>query len=400
MIAATPEHSARGPTSPSSSGSEHLVYFGLRPWRELVRFGFYRSSGATFGCLLRGGRFSPVTYVHFERRWGTKVRVERIAENATAMGLPAGLPLGRFSPLRRANRRLQTHLLARELARAGGERRLFWLNSWWHIEVAGRLGPGRCLIECLDDLVQVLADSPSRLADIPAQLSAAIARAHFVAAVDASLLEGITDGSARFATAPNGIDAGFLDAGAQTWLEPETLTGSPRPRLVVVAGEWSFERRVDHEFLGAVMERLPDWSLVLVGVPKRPSSSIRELLLRPGVVSMGIQAHLALVPLLRACDVGAVPYREAGGRDVLKTYEYLACGLPVVSTVDEPPRGLEPWVTMAPDPGAFATACRELSRSGLVEKDQLRAILGESTWDRRTGRLLTLLDAVHPPAAR
>lgn len=392
--------SVRGLPKAVSSGSEHLVFFGLRPWSELVQYGFHRSSGATFGCLLRSGRFSPVTYVHFEPRWGTTVRIERIGENATAVGLPQGLPLGRFAPIRRASRRLQTGLLARELARVGRHKRLFWLYDWWQIEVAGRLGPGRTLIECLDDPLQVFAGSPSRLADIPAHRAAALARADLVAAVDATLLTSISDGGARFALAPNGIDGEFFDAGSRTWPEPEALAAAPRPRLVVVAGEWSFERRIDHELLGAVMDRLTDWSLVLIGVPQSPGPALGTLLHRPGVVALGAQPQPGLVPLLRACDVGAVPYREAGGRDVLKTYEYLACQLPVVSTVDEPPQNLTPWVTMASEPGAFAAACRELARSGLREKDRLRAVLGESTWERRTERLLTLLDAVRPPAGQ
>lgn len=379
---------------------EHLVFFGVRSWRELTRFGFWRSSGATFGCLLSSGRFARVTYVHFERRWGTRVRVERIAENAVAVGLPVGLPLGRFAAIRRANRRLQTRLLSRVLAKDGGARRLFWLHDWWNIEIASRLGSGRLLIECQDDPVQVFAGSPSRLAEVPAHRAAALTRADLVAAVDGSLLEGISDGSARFAQAPNGISVEFLEAGARTWPEPAELDGRPRPRLVVVAGEWSFEKRVDHALLEAVLERLAGWTLVLVGVPRKPERSLARLMERPGVVALEMRPYLDLVPLLRACDVGAVPYRGPGRRDVLKTYEYLACGLPVVSTFDEPGSGLARWVTRAEGAVPFADACVARAREGLSDREALRTALAAQTWERRTDRLLSLLDAVHPPATR
>lgn len=376
---------------------EHLVFFGLRPWEELARFGFHRTAGATFGCLLRSGRFASVTYVHFERRWGVKVRAEAIGGGALALGLPAGLPLGRFALVRHLNRRLQAVLLGRRLARRAGPPRLLWLQDWEQIAVAGRLGPGRCVVESQDDAEQVLAAFPSRLREVPANRAAALARADLVAAVHPSLLEGIADGSARFVLAPNGLSGDLLEAGGRSSPEPAELAGRPHPRLVVVAGEWSFETRVDHELLESAMDRLPGWTLVLVGVPPRPGRSLARLAGRPDVVALGARPYLDLAPLLRACNVGAVPYREAGRRDTLKTYEYLACGLPVVATFDEPRPELAPWVEVRSGREEFAAACALLARTGLSRPGELRSVLGEFTWERRTSRLLTALDALRPP---
>ena len=375
---------------------EHLVFFGLRPWRELEQYGFQRTSGATFGCLLGSGRFARVTYVHFERRWGTGVRVEPIADRAAAIGLPAGLPLGRFAPLRRASRWLQAALLRRELAGPGGERRLFWLYDWEQIGVAGRLGPGRLLIESLDDPAQVLAGNRSRLGDLPAHRAAALARADLVSAASEPLLEDLGGPGERTVLEPNGVASAFLEAGARSWPEPRELTGRPRPRLVVVAGEWSFERRVDHALLEEAMGLLEGWSLVLVGVPANPGPLLARLLRRPGVIALGARPTLDLVPILGACDVGAVPYREAGGGDALKIREYLACGLPVVTTTIEPPRDLAPWVVRTAGAAAFAGECRRLSGEGLAGQARLRQALEEGTWERRTGRLLSRLDRVSP----
>jgi glycosyltransferase involved in cell wall biosynthesis len=399
MDLAAPESARPGSGAPAPPGREHLVFFGIRPWAELARFGFYRTAGATFGCLLRSGRFASATYVTVARRWGSRVVVEAIGDRAVALELPAGLPLGRFSSVRHLNRLLQVRLLARCLSRQEGRERLFWLQDWEQIGVAGRLGPGRCLVECQDDPEQVLAGYPSRLREIPANRAAALARADLVAAVDASLLDGLGEGGSRFVLAPNGLSGEFLEAGTRAWPEPAELAGHPHPRLVVVAGEWSFDRRVDHALLEAVMSRLAGWSLVLVGVPGKPGPSLARLAERPGVVALRPRPYLDLVPLLRACDVGAVPYRAAGRRDTLKTYEYLACGLPVVATYDEPRPELSPWVRLAVGPEAFASACAASLRDGL-RPGPLRTFLGECTWERRTSRLLAALDALHPPGAR
>ncbi|MGE5237163.1 MAG: glycosyltransferase [Acidobacteriota bacterium] len=322
---------------------------------------------------------------------------ERIGPVAEAIGLPAGFPLGRFAPVRRLNRRMQAHLLVRRLARSRGLPRLLWLSDWWQIDVARRLGPGRCLVECQDDPRQVFAGSPSRLAELPDQRAAVLARADLIAAVDSRLLEGIRDGSGRFAVVPNGISREFLAAGAGEWPEPPALAGRRRPRLAVVAGEWSFEHRVDHELLSAALARLEGWTLLLVGVPRRPGPGLSHLLCQPGVVALPAQPHLDLVPLLRACDVGAVPYQQAAGRDALKTYEYLACGLPVVLTVDQPQPRLARWTAVVPDVAGFVAACTRLARDHFAEPEQVREILAGMTWERRAEALLHRLDAIRPP---
>lgn len=383
---------------PGSTVVERLVFFGIRPWSDLARFGFFRTAGGTFGCLLRSGRFAEVSYVHVTRRWGFRIDIDRIDGNARAVGLPAGLPLGRFALLRRLNRWLQARLLARYLRRTDEAPRLFWLNDWEQIAIAGRLGPGRCLVECQDDSGQVLAGNRSRLDEIPVNRDAALARADLVAAVDPSLLDGLGGTDRHLVLAPNGVSTEFLEAGSRLWPEPPELANRPHPRLVVVAGEWSFERRVDHELLEAAMDRLHGWSLVLVGVPEKPGRLAR-LVARSDVVGIGARPYLGLVPYLEACDVGAVPYRGPGRRDVLKTYEYLACGLPVVATFDEPRPELAPWVTLAAGLDAFVDACTALSRRGLTQPGPLRAILEEHTWERRTSRLLAALDAARPPGA-
>jgi glycosyltransferase involved in cell wall biosynthesis len=375
---------------------EHLVFFGLRPWRDLARLGFHRSSGATFGHLLRSGRFSPVTYVHFERRWGHHLAIEEISRDACAVGLPGGLPVGRLAAVRRVNRRLQAARLARHLLSTATAPRLFWLSDWWQVEVGERLGPGRFVLECFDDYSQVFASNRSRLAEFPAHQRRAADRADLVVAVDRRLLAGLDDGSPKFVVSPNAVSAEFLASAQREHREPAALAGRSRPRLVVVAGEWSFSTRVDHELLLAALDKLGGWTLVLAGVPARPRGGLAALLRHPGVVALPTLPQLDLVPLLRACDVGAVPYRAAGARDVLKTYEYLGCGLPVVLTADEPPRQLARWTTKAPDLDGFVAACRRMASEGLDDQARVRSILSETTWERRTEDLLRRLDAIRP----
>lgn len=376
---------------------EELVFFDFAPWRELTALRTGPITTLTFNYLAGSRRFVRATHVHLDPRWGVRVGVRQVDDGAWALALPAGLPLGRFAPVRRVNRRLQARLLGARVDRECGGR-LCWLLDWWQVEIAARLRPGRLLIDCQDDPAQVFANYPSRLAEIPAHRAATLARADLVAAVHSRLLEGLSDHSPRFVVAPNGMAGAFLAAASTSWPEPPALAGRPRPRLVVVAGEWGFEHRVNHELLDAVLEKLEGWTLVLVGVPASPGGSLSRLVRHPRVVALPIQTNLGLVPLLRACDVGAIPYRQAGGGDAAKTYEYLACGLPVVAFANEPPPFLRPWVAQVADAGGFATACRRFAGAGLTEPERLSALLADLTIERRAQRLLDRLDAIRPLA--
>jgi glycosyltransferase involved in cell wall biosynthesis len=85
-----------------------------------------------------------------------------------------------------------------------------------------------------------------------------------------------------------------------------------------------------------------------------------------------------------------VPYTPGPAlRDALKTYEYLACGKPVVLTADSVVPELAPFVRKAPDAPSFARACRELAACPAPAAGAM-AVLRELTWDRRAARALSL----------
>ena len=381
---------------PNRAGEE-LVFFDFGPWHGPGELHTHPLTTLMFGFLADTRRFVRATHVHLARRWGARVAVTQVHDSAWALALPAGLPLGRFAPLRRINRRLQARLLATKLGRGDGGR-LCWLLDWWQIEIAARLHPERLLIDCQDDPEHVFAGNCSRLAEIPGHRAATLAHADLVAAAHPRLLDGLSDGSRRFLPAPNGVSSELLARARQLWPEPEALAGRPRPRLVVVAGEWSFEHRVHHELLAAALAKLEGWTLVLIGVPRSPGRGLATLIGHPRVVALPLQPHLALVPLLKACDVGATPYRRSGGGDAVKTYEYLACGLPVATLSHHPQPFLDPWVTQASSADELADACRNLARTGLAEPERLSALLAELTIERRTQQLLDRLDAIRPPS--
>jgi len=143
--------------------------------------------------------------------------------------------------------------------------------------------------------------------------------------------------------------------------DEDTNSGLQRVHLkgpiAILVGQINF--RVDLSLLEAVVAR--GLSLLLVGPINHPESDRMLTILRHrNVQAVGEQLISDLPFYLRRSDVGIVPYGNSGFNDAsfpLKTLEYLAARLPVVSTELPAPRWLDTsLVEVAHTPKEFAQA--------------------------------------------
>jgi glycosyltransferase involved in cell wall biosynthesis len=92
--------------------------------------------------------------------------------------------------------------------------------------------------------------------------------------------------------------------------------------------------RADLPLLESVFRRFPDWRFLFVGYTDDPAF-LRRLLSFPNVAFVAEQPYRELPEIIRAFDVAIVPHLDNAttrGNDLLKVLDYLACGVPVVST--------------------------------------------------------------------
>jgi len=157
---------------------------------------------------------------------------------------------------------------------------------------------------------------------------------------------------------PNGCDAELLANAQQASRPPDVDLPSP---IVGMSGQVS--KRIDLRLLEAVADR--GHSLLLVGRlrPDLAPAAIASLLERPNVQWVGFRPYEDLPSYLGAMDVGIVPYTNSAFNRAsfpLKTLEYLAAGLPVVSTDLPAVRWLDTdLVRVVGDPEAFADAVEQ-----------------------------------------
>jgi glycosyltransferase involved in cell wall biosynthesis len=174
------------------------------------------------------------------------------------------------------------------------------------------------------------------------------------------------------------------------------LNGAPRDRPVAGFVGALAEHKVDAELVREVARLLPEWRFELVGptglgLPRSTFSSERF----PRNVSIGTPVKPAeLRTTLARFTVGIIPYaRNAYTASVfpLKVFEYLASGLPVVSTSLPSLVGEVDHVAFADSPAEFANALRRASETTPDER-RLRVKYARAfSWTRRTEDTLGLL---------
>ncbi len=177
----------------------------------------------------------------------------------------------------------------------------------------------------------------------------------------------------------------------------------PKPIAIVVG---QFSHRIDLRLLEAVADA--GVALLLVG-PHDPTFEVEAfsaLAGRPNVSWVDQQPYERVDQLLRVSHVGLTPYADSEfnrSSFPLKTLEYLAAGLPVVSS---PLPAVEELATdqivTARAPDEFAAAVQRLLRApqGEAERARRRAVASDHTWESRASQLLARLERLDVSARR
>lgn len=373
-----------------------LVVLGHNDWWVWARQGFSMRNAALVRELSRRPEVHGVAVVDDPRFGGRTHRpwarrreeVSAVADRVRAVRHGAPLPLPATSHAgRRVNGRLSRTALLRRLekALAGWDGpTVVWVADPRMVATALAVPRDLLVFDAIDDwrahawAGRSIVEEGYRLAGRHADV---------VFAVHPSLLEWIAPrGRAEFL--PNAVDPARWEG-----VEPAPeLASLPRP-LAGYAG--TIQSRVDVGLLGAVATEMKDLTFALVGRVGRAIEGALATLPR-NVRLLGPVRYDVLPPMVAACDAGIVPHVRDGltaSMDPLKLYEYLAAGLPVVSTVPSPNPALDGHVRVARDPAAFAATLRDEIGTDTPERraGRRRAVAGE-TWAVRADRALAVLD--------
>jgi glycosyltransferase involved in cell wall biosynthesis len=269
---------------------------------------------------------------------------------------------------------------------------VLWFESPIFTPHTEDLHPLASVYDCMDELAG-FAGAPVALRRREAEL---LSRVDLVFTGGRALYErkrGLHESVHAF---PSSVHASHFRRARSAITEPACQAAIPRPR-VGFAGV--VDERMDLGLLDRIAAARPDWQLVLVGPVLKIDPA--TLPTRPNIHYLGERPYAELPAFMGGWDVATIPFaRNEATRYIspTKTLEYLAAGLPVVSTSIGDvvrPYGEQGFARVADEHGAFVAALADAlaeDRAALgVRADEL---LARTSWERTWARMDALVGEV------
>jgi len=286
--------------------------------------------------------------------------------------LPADLPPDRACAE-------QARLLEELVAEVELEPYVLWLSTPMAVAYTRGLDPIAVVYDCMDEL-SAFAHAPDRLAEREDEL---FGIADLVFTGGASLYDAKRDRHPDVHLFPSSVDTVHFAAARGSLAEPPDQRALPRPRLGFMG---VIDERMDLDLVARVAAAEPGWQLVLLGPHVKIDPA--QLPQSPNIHYLGQRPYDDLPAYLGGWDVGLMPFARNDSTRFIsptKTPEYLAAGLPVVSTPIADvvrPYGEAGLVRIAESPEEFVECCR----AAMLEDREARlrrvdAYLTESSWD-------------------
>jgi UDP-galactopyranose mutase len=195
---------------------------------------------------------------------------------------------------------------------------------------------------------------------------------------------------------PSSIDAPHFARARTIASEPDDQASIPGMRLGFFG---VIDERMDLNLIESVAAKRPEWHIVLIGpVVKIDPASLPQL---PNIHYLGMRTYDELPSYIAGWDVAMVPFARNDSTRFIsptKTPEYLAAGLPVVSTSIRDvvcPYGDAGVVHIADDPEEFIAAVEKALAEDPGQRLKLvDALLSQTSWSRTWGRMSELVDDV------
>lgn len=282
----------------------------------------------------------------------------------------------------------------KEMPRVEGVRRIEWIYYPEQAIHLRRAGETFAVYECYDEYNADPVGGGARRKALEDDL---LRRADLVLTTASDLWEARRERHPNVRLIPNAVDYERLsEAQAPGALHPE-FEAIPGPRIGFLG---YFNQAVDLPFLEAAVGRESGWSWIFIGPPGgADEAALARLRALPNTHFLGYVPHGDLAPVLRGLSVGIIPFNVEGAYhqaiNPLKLYEYMAAGLPVVSTALREVARFAPPVILAETVEEFLTGIRRLLNDEAAwqeARERGDLLARQETWEVRATQILAHLE--------
>lgn len=266
-----------------------------------------------------------------------------------------------------------------------------WYYTPMAMEFSSWLTPKLTIYDCMDEL-SAFAGAPPRML---ANEKSLFQRADLVFTGGISLFESKRTQHPAVYAFPSSVDVAHFAKARTSPTAPEDQKFIPSPRLGYAG---VIDERIDTHLIEHIAKSRPIWHIVMVGpIAKIPAETLPH---RSNIHYLGMKEYDDLPSYLSGWDVALMPFAQNESTRYIsptKTPEYLAAGLPVVSTPIRDvirPYGERDLVLIAESPEDFARAIDELLRNGrsAIWQSEVDLYLGNLSWDKTWREMRHLMD--------
>lgn len=318
-------------------------------------------------------------------------------ENLWVYQWPEYAPQSGRAPLRQATFALRKRSLQHALQHLGMSNPILWIFLYNLGEMIGHLDERLVIYHAVDEYSAYSPkhDNPGRVQVIKRMEAEVMERSDLVFVVSPALYESKKHLHPHVVLVPNGVDYDLFSDPRFDDERPADLAGVSHP-LLIFAGV--INEKIDLQLLLAVARQRPQWQLALVGpvLLRQGTETVVELQKQVNVHWLGSKRVEELPAYMHAADVCLMPYQlNEWTRNIspLKLYEYLATGVPIVSTDIPAVEEFADVVWRGSGPDGFIAAIAQALAADSPERRRRQQMLAKDhSWDQRVEALSAAIE--------
>lgn len=267
-----------------------------------------------------------------------------------------------------------------------------WYYTPMMLGSSSHLEPKAIVYDCMDEL-SAFKNAPQELIAREAEL---LFLADLVFTGGRSLYEAKREQHPSVHCFPSSIDVQHFARAKSVSSDPEDQRNIPHPRIGFFG---VIDERCDLPLLEKIGELRPEWHYVMIGPVVKIDPA--ELPQRNNIHYLGAKKYQELPEYVGGWDAAMMPFAMNESTRFIsptKTPEYLAAGLPVVSTPVKDvvrPYGEEGLVHIAATPEEFVEAIeRAMAENAEKRQRRVNEFLADMSWDRTYRAMSELLETV------
>jgi glycosyltransferase involved in cell wall biosynthesis len=301
---------------------------------------------------------------------------------------PPVLPLPGSALAKRINRRLLIARIRSALRQVQSGPVQIWSFTPDISYLLGHFGEEKVVYYCVDDHASFSGYDAEQVRRDEADLCR---RADLVVTTSQALQDAKSPLNPNTILVPHGVDYEHFSKALRDDLPmPDDIKDIPHPRLGFfgLIRDW-----VDLDLLAEVCRLRPDWHVILIGDSTVDLSPYRTL---PNMHFLGHRPYADLPAYCRALDVGLIPFKIndlTRAVNPIKLREYLAAGLPVVSTPLPEVKLYSHLIEVVDTAEEFVCAVKTALASDPDARSLRRAAMAQETWLSKMDQIYRHLEA-------